>query len=149
MKNGCRNRKTSKRAFSLVEVTLAIGIVSFAILGTLGTFSVGLTTIHDAKNDVAYAQIVSQVSSMVLQTPFDQIQSTNAGDTLYFDQAGKQLDNSSGAVYRAALEVTPGGESAYPGAQPELSSSAKSVQITVSTVNSGPLFSTILLVPKY
>ncbi len=60
----------NRAAFSLVEVTLAIGIVSFAILSVLGTMSVGLSTVRDAKKDTTSAQIASQIGSGMSQTPF-------------------------------------------------------------------------------
>ncbi len=147
---------STKAAFSLVEVTLAIGIVSFVVVSILGTFSVGLTTIHDAKNDMSHAQIVAQISSTVLQTPFDQVDAYASAGPYYYDQTGRQLTSVTGALYSVKLVVVPGGTATYPGAASTLSSSAKTVQITVSTIRPGtstamtnaPVTRSSLIVPK-
>lgn len=155
------SRDTSSRAgFSLVEVTLVIGIVSFAVLSIVGTLSVGLTTIHDAKKDVTHAQIMAQVESTLLQTPFANMATyaSASGAALYFDQTGMQLANSSGAVYSVTLATVP---TAYPGVpstlnaivSPATDPSAYSVQITVSTIRPGTTTvlsssSAVFIVPK-
>lgn len=152
----CARKDSRKAAFSLVEVTLAIGIVSFVVVSILGTFSVGLATIHDAKNDMTHAQIVAQVSSTVLQTPFDQVDAYAGTSPFYFDQTGKQLPSVTGALYSVKLVAVAGGATTYPGASATLSSSAKTVQITVSTVRPGtstamtnaPVTRSSLIVPK-
>lgn len=41
----------SRRGFSLVEVAVALGLMSFVITGLLGLVPIGLNTIRDAKND--------------------------------------------------------------------------------------------------
>lgn len=53
------------KGFSLVEVVLAIGILSFAILALIGLFSVGMAADQDAAEDTAFASMVSQVMGHV------------------------------------------------------------------------------------
>jgi uncharacterized protein (TIGR02598 family) len=146
----CRARKA---AFSLIEVVMAIGVVSFAMLSTLGTFGVGLNMIQDAKSEMTHAQIISQVSSTVLQTPFNNLESYASDGPFYFDETGRQQTLNTGALYTAALVVTPGSSSTFPGASTDLAFSAKRVLITVSTVRPGTTNAisssrAVLIVPK-
>lgn len=66
---------------------MAIGIVSFALLSIMGTFSVGLNTIKDAKKDMTHAQIIAQITSDTLQTPFDRIASDGPTSSIKPDGA--------------------------------------------------------------
>ena len=140
-----------KAAFTLVEVALALGIVSFAMVSIFGTLSVGLNTIHDAGVDMTSAQIIAQVSSTLQQTPFDQLE-TYAQNSLYFDLAGRQLTTVTNALYRVDLAVSLSGASTYPGAPNGLGTSAKSVQISVCPLMAAPQgkvsSKAVLLVPK-
>ena len=52
-----RSRRQSS-AFSLVEVVLAIGVVSFAVLSTFGLLSVATDTNKRARDDQAAARLV-------------------------------------------------------------------------------------------
>jgi uncharacterized protein (TIGR02598 family) len=52
-------RTLQRRAFSLVEVVVAIGIVSFAVLATVGLLSVGNDTSKRAKDEGSAARLVA------------------------------------------------------------------------------------------
>lgn len=140
-----------RRAFSLVEVALALGVVSFAVLSMLGVVTVGLTTVKDATEQTMHAQIVKHVGSTVLQTPFDQIKSFAEESPFYFDQAGREVSNAAASIYQVELKFKEGGS--YPGAPSNLSNSMSTVQIKVETRPGGAATalgksSTSLLVPK-
>src|SRR3954451_24442826 len=51
----------TNRAFSLVEVVLALGVVSFAIVAILGVIPVGLRTGHSAQDQTRSAQIAQDI----------------------------------------------------------------------------------------
>lgn len=62
--------KRSLRGFSLVEVVIAIGVVSFAIVAILGVFPVGLNTGRSAQNETRATQIAQDIlASLVSQAP--------------------------------------------------------------------------------
>lgn len=125
----------NRAAFSLVEVTLAIGIVSFAILSVLGTMSVGLSTVRDAKKDTTSAQIASQIGSGMSQTPFTNLATYATKGPYFFDDSGRKLDSVKSATYSATVKSV---ESAYPGAPSDvLTSSASKWLITVSSLRPG------------
>ncbi len=51
------------RAFTLVEVTIALGLVSFTLLSLLGLFVVGLTSSRNSSLETALSQIAIHVAS--------------------------------------------------------------------------------------
>ena len=90
-------------AFTLIEVTLAIGVVSFAILTMLGLNSVGLKTLRSARDSALEAQVVQAVGSEARLSDFSHL-STLAG-TRYYDQEGRQVDTGSSSF--AVVVSTP------------------------------------------
>ncbi len=82
-----RQRKLrGHRAFSLVEVTLALGIVAFAFVSVLGLVPVGLTNFRGAMENSIKSQILQQVASDVRQTGFLKLQEKQP--LRYFDEQG-------------------------------------------------------------
>src|SRR5437763_9606573 len=53
--------KNQKQAFSLVEVVLALGVVSFAIVAILGLIPTGLQTSHSSQDETRAAQIAQSI----------------------------------------------------------------------------------------
>lgn len=51
------------RAFSLVEVTLALGIVSFALVSVLGLLPVGLRSIKNANEQAGAANVLNAIAA--------------------------------------------------------------------------------------
>lgn len=54
-------------AFSLVEVVLAIGIFSFALLAVVGLLPVGLKSVKNANEEAAAANVVARISNALRQ----------------------------------------------------------------------------------
>ncbi len=121
-----------RRAFSLVEVTLAMALVSFAVITVIGLMPIGLTALHRVIDTTEEAQIVRQIGAQAALTPYSTLNATFSGQTFYYDQDGVLLTNSPAPVpsasrYRAATTVvTP----VYPG-----SSGAANLSGNMSTVH--------------
>ncbi len=102
-------------AFSLVEVTLAIGIAAFCLIAVFGLMPVGVQTNRNATSQTAATNIVAGVVADLRATPktpgtwtgtsaqFNIALGTNT--TLYFDDAG-QASTSLGTDSRYQLNVT-------------------------------------------
>jgi uncharacterized protein (TIGR02598 family) len=98
-------------AFSLVEVTLALGIAAFCLIAVFGLMPVGVQTNRNATSQTAANNIVAAVVADLRATPkssttcaqFGITFGTNA--TLYFDGSG-QFATSPGANSRYQLDVT-------------------------------------------
>lgn len=86
--------------FTLVEVTLAIGIISFAFVAMFGMLPVGLNVSRQAMDTTIEAQIVQQMKTQALQTDFSMLDELSGADEVYFDDQGKQVDQSAG-IYQA------------------------------------------------
>ena len=86
-------RSISKEpAFSLVEVVLALGILSVAILPMVALMPQGLSLLSQSAARTERADIVRSVMTHVRQVPFA---SLPAGDTdWYYDQEGQFLGSS-------------------------------------------------------
>lgn len=94
-------RRASSRAqsgFSLVEVTLAIGIVAFAFMALFGLLPTGLNVFRSAIDASTSSQIVDQVVQSAQQTDFDRLvnPSTPNTDTYYDEQANLLTDTTKG-----------------------------------------------------
>lgn len=78
------------RAFSLVEIVLAIGICSFALLAMLGTMPIGLKSLQDSAARTVSSNIVRGMSAEFRQRDFSTLTTSTAsnGGTLWFDAEG-------------------------------------------------------------
>ncbi len=88
-----------RQAFTLVEVALALFLLSFCLVILLGLFNVGLTSERRSADDTTLAAIVMQAAN-TLRT-----QNLSAGYTtnFYFDNSGQLLTNSVGALYHCSV----------------------------------------------
>jgi type II secretory pathway pseudopilin PulG len=62
-------KKFSRGAFSLVEVVLALGIVSFAVLLILGLLPIGLQSTRDSLDETEALNVISQIVADREATP--------------------------------------------------------------------------------
>jgi uncharacterized protein (TIGR02598 family) len=96
--------RRSDKGFSLVEVVLAIGIVSFAVLATFGLLSVATDTNKRARDEQSAAQLV--------ENEFQRIRSLSSANfpaayaTRYYDASLNDLGTTltGAAIYQ--LEIT-------------------------------------------
>ncbi len=93
-------------AFSLIEVTMAMALVSVAVITVLGLMPVGMAALHRAMDTTEEAQIVRQISAQVLLTPYSTLPGTFSGATFYFDQDSVLLGSSTAATPVARPEGT-------------------------------------------
>lgn len=100
-----RAGQISRQSFSLVEVVLAIGIVSFSVLTTFGLLSVANDTNKKARDEGFAARLAAN--------EFDRLRSLSSANfpttynTRYFDANLKDLGTSSappGVVYSFSVQ---------------------------------------------
>lgn len=96
----------SASAFSLVEVVVAIGIVSFAVLSTFGLLSVATDTSRRARDEQSAAQLV--------QNEFQRIRSLSSANfptttyvTRYYDASLNDLGTTLNgtAIYQLQIAI--------------------------------------------
>ena len=107
----------SRLGFSLVEVTLALGIAAFCLIALFGLIPVGVQTNRNATSQTAATNIAAAVVADLRATPTTSTTSTQYGITFgtnpppfYFDGAG-QFSTSLGATSRYQLNITWSGSS--------------------------------------
>jgi uncharacterized protein (TIGR02598 family) len=92
-----------KFGFSLIEVTIAIGIAGFALLAVLGAISTGSNIQRQAINATVQAQIMQGVLGSLRQSDWTRL--TNySGTNLFFDERGVAA-NAAAAIYTAKPTV--------------------------------------------
>src|SRR5438094_8087654 len=106
----CEPVQRSRAAFSLVEVTLALGIAAFCLIAVFGLIPVGVQTNRNATSQTAATNIMAAVVADLRATPKPNTTSTQFGMTygtnrcadgcsqppLYFDSAGRGACDSAG-----------------------------------------------------
>lgn len=93
-------------AFSLVEVTLALGIVAFAFTAIMGVLPVGLNLFRGATDTSVTNRIVQKVSADLQQADFDAI-ALSEDQTLFFDEQGTEIKSARDAIYWAKVSIFP------------------------------------------
>jgi uncharacterized protein (TIGR02598 family) len=97
-------------SFSLVEVTVALGVTAFCLVAVFGLLPVGLKTNQNSISQTAAASILSAVIADMRATPKSASSSVQFGitfgteTTLYFDNEGK-LSSSLGPNSRYQLKI--------------------------------------------
>jgi uncharacterized protein (TIGR02598 family) len=86
------NRKLI-RAFSLVEVTIAMGIFSFAIVATFSLIGQSFKSYSSASNDTVSRQIMNQLAANAQQARLAGLTTTPSYST-NFDIEGKPVPSS-------------------------------------------------------
>jgi uncharacterized protein (TIGR02598 family) len=101
------HRRTS--AFSLVETVVAIGLVSFSVLATIGLLSIGGDAAKRAKDESSAARLV--------ENEFERLRSLSSASfsnyyptytTKYYDSNLSELPNSTNAIYQLSMTFANG-----------------------------------------
>ena len=103
-----RIRHARQRAFSLIEVVLALGITTVAIIAIIGLLSVSLQGSREASEDTSSSAILSQVVDGLRAEPFDDVRTSLAGGgrTFTFDQEAAPVAPGDSPAYVCLVEET-------------------------------------------
>ncbi|PTX93920.1 Verru/Chthon cassette protein B [Spartobacteria bacterium LR76] len=131
-----RRRAIARRAFSLVEVTIAIGIVAFAFVALVGVLPVGLQTFRRAIDASISAQITQRIINDIQQTDFDVLVDGHTEpfqvSPRYFDDQGSEVKAPASAVYHVKTWVKPATD--LPGGS-ATASNGKLATVTIQIAN--------------
>jgi len=124
MRTCFRNSTVRRSGFSLIEVMLALALVSIGIVAILGMLPTGVQSSRDAADNTLSATIVHDVFSTLRSSPFTNItnlnafvlvpplptpcnlQNFNSSTSAYFDQAGFSTTQPNG-YYKITLNFQP------------------------------------------
>jgi len=98
----------NKGGFNLVEVVLAMCVIAIAFTSLFGVMPVALQNYRHSMGLTTQANIMSQVSGELQQTPVSVIFPPGGGSKLttrYFDDDGQEVTQVAQAVYR--VDYTP------------------------------------------
>lgn len=110
------------KAFTLVEVTIALGICATVMVALLGLLPTSLDQMREAKNLTTEARISEEIISDAQLLPWDELIELD-GEERYYDDQGTRLQDLTGAnafnhIYTAQIEVPEDGVH-MPGAEPD------------------------------
>lgn len=81
-----KRRGPLKGGFSLVEVVLALGVCSFAMMAMMGMIPIGLSTFREAMNTTAQSQIFEGIAGDLLRSDRDHL--TAEPTFFYYNEQG-------------------------------------------------------------
>lgn len=102
----------SPAGFSLVEVTLALGVAAFCLVAIFGLLPLGVQTNQSATSQTAAASVLSSVVADLRATPETNLTSSlyditfGTAKLLYFDGEGRSVrptDKSANPRYRVTI----------------------------------------------
>ena len=121
----------SQSGFSLVEVVLAVAVVSFSLLPMVALLPTGLESVRESANDTALGAILEKARAELNQAAWSDVSSRLNGRQWFFDESGKHLPAgaaSPGAYYLLRFVVNP---AQVQGAAPLFENSARRVTLEV------------------
>lgn len=103
----CQSPSRLSHGFSLIEVTIALGIVSFALIALFGLLPTGLTTFRSSIDRSVASQIAQNIISQARQTEFSSLSTlaTPAGSPKKFTEDGDETTDAAKTIYVAKIEV--------------------------------------------
>jgi len=111
-------KRIARHAFSLVEVAIALGILSFGLLSIVGLLSVGLTSSRQNIDRSVEVQIMDFVRAQVKEAQTSGSLAVLKGKTFAFDSWGLYAgDPQPSSIYSATLDVP---DKPLPGSQQTL-----------------------------
>lgn len=101
-------KRARAKAFSLVELALALGVMAFAMAGIVGLIPFGLTSFRQAMNNTVESGIIQSLTNEIFLSEFANLRSMakSGGKIYYYDAAGDPVDNAEEALYTAEVSFT-------------------------------------------
>ena len=98
-------KQRTKRAFTLIETVISIGIVSTVLVALIGLMPEGMNMISQAGQRTVGARIAQQLIGQIQLADFDEVPSFD-DNYYYFDDQGTEVDQDAvERIYTAKIEV--------------------------------------------
>ncbi len=101
--------RKSKGGFSLVEVTLAIGVIAIALIPMLGLIPTGLGSFDSALKQSAAREIADRITADIRQTNPDELATLYGGqgqERQFDNQANPVSPSDASGVFRAVAKLS-------------------------------------------
>ena len=133
-----RNRSANGEGFTLVEVMLALAIVSFGLIAILGLLPTGLRSARDAADNTISATIIQDVFNSIRTNQFTNVHLDNLG----FPAGAYNLQNSYPPGPPAVIVAYFDQEGFSPPATPQ----DRYFQVNLTFANQGPALPALSMV---
>jgi uncharacterized protein (TIGR02598 family) len=90
--------------FSLVEVVLALGVISIGVVALIGLLTISTASSRLSDEDTVVAAMARQVDTELHNMQFANL--PTGGATWYFDNEGHHLATAANAVYQCQIILT-------------------------------------------
>jgi len=80
-----------KRAFSLVETVMALGVVSFALTTLISMMPIGLNIFRDSIQSTVQTDVLRQLTTQFQETPFSELKDQNT--MIFYSDQGTKVTN--------------------------------------------------------
>jgi uncharacterized protein (TIGR02598 family) len=102
-------RGSGREGFSLIEVVLAIGIISFAMIPLLGLMPVGVSMSRSASSDIALGLIRKDLTATFRNVGFSNLALVDSNNVFYsesfYSESGERVESGDPfAIYKAKLK---------------------------------------------
>jgi len=98
-------RRKRCAGFNLVEIAMALAIISFSCTLLLGLLPASLTAFHQAMGNTIESQIVQSLSNDLELDAFSSLSASSFPTTYYYDSEGQALPSITGAYYTATVAL--------------------------------------------
>ena len=113
--------------FSLIEVTIALGIFAFAMIPVIGLVTVGMKTLRNSMDATVQSDLIRKTVGEATRIPFANLATAFDDQRFYFDdEGGQQTSSNAQTIFVASAAV-----SAPPSLLPADGSMAKLLTVTV------------------
>ncbi len=137
-----------QRAFSLVEITIAVGVVTCSMLVVMGLLPVGLKTMHESSTQYGTSTIAQQIVSELQLMPFTSSPSNASysisainGQTDYYTIEGVKTDKQSDRFFTVTFSTN---SPAVPGGTTTYGSGAQMVKASIAFPTQAPQQTNVL-----
>jgi uncharacterized protein (TIGR02598 family) len=105
---------SSQHGFSLIEVTIALGVFAFAMIPIIGLVSSGMKSLRGSMDDGVRGEIVQKVVAEAGRVPYTNL-STEFNNRLFFfdDEGVQQASSNAQTIFVASNSVAPPPESVF------------------------------------
>jgi uncharacterized protein (TIGR02598 family) len=94
------SQEFERGGFSLVEVTIAVGLTMFALLVVFSLMPMGLSVMLDSQKKLIKTEIYSLLEAELSSTPFGDLDRFVADRfPLYFDNEGNEVSGAADAIF--------------------------------------------------
>lgn len=104
---GRRVFRRAVAAFSLVEVSIALGVFALGIVSVFGLLPIGLQLSRESARQLVEGNILQQISNDAQVTDFATLTGSSYSPTYYFDDQGILLSGPAKKFYTVTGQVYP------------------------------------------